>query len=41
MTKSTVSMGFLQVFCSDITKDEIETIMNELLQLYDMEAKCT
>nr|XP_055045250.1 cyclin-Q [Misgurnus anguillicaudatus] len=30
-----------QVFCADITKDAIETIMNELLQLYDMEAKCT
>lgn len=31
----------LQVVCADITKAQIETIMSELLQLYDMEAKCT
>ncbi|XP_042606528.1 cyclin-Q [Cyprinus carpio] len=30
-----------QVVCADITKAQIETIMSELLQLYDMEAKCT
>ncbi|KTG42775.1 hypothetical protein cypCar_00005612 [Cyprinus carpio] len=30
-----------QVVCADITKTQIETIMSELLQLYDMEAKCT
>lgn len=31
----------LQVVCADITKAQIETIISELLQLYDMEAKCT
>lgn len=31
----------LQVVCAEITKAQIETIMSELLQLYDMEAKCT
>ncbi|KAK3547145.1 hypothetical protein QTP86_015608 [Hemibagrus guttatus] len=30
-----------QVLCEDITKAQIEVIMTELLQLYDMEAKCT
>lgn len=30
-----------QVLCEDITKAQIEAIMTELLQLYDMEAKCT
>ncbi|XP_018580858.1 cyclin-Q isoform X2 [Scleropages formosus] len=30
-----------QVLCGDITKAEIESIISELLQLYDMEAKCT
>lgn len=30
-----------KVLCEDITKDQIEAIMTELLQLYDMEAKCT
>lgn len=30
-----------QVLCEDITKSQIEAIMTELLQLYDMEAKCT
>ncbi|KAG7477329.1 hypothetical protein MATL_G00068440 [Megalops atlanticus] len=30
-----------QVFCEDITNSDIESIICELLQLYDMEAKCT
>ncbi|XP_061076119.1 cyclin-Q [Conger conger] len=30
-----------QVFCEDVTKPIIETIISELLELYDMEAKCT
>ncbi|XP_030625845.1 cyclin-Q [Chanos chanos] len=34
-------MEWWQVLCEDITKADIETIISELLQLYDMEAKCT
>uniref|UniRef100_A0A3B3S0H5 Cyclin-Q n=1 Tax=Paramormyrops kingsleyae TaxID=1676925 RepID=A0A3B3S0H5_9TELE len=30
-----------QVFCEEITKAEIESIITDVLQLYDMEAKCT
>ncbi|XP_035242727.1 cyclin-Q [Anguilla anguilla] len=30
-----------QVFCEDITKSTIDTIISKLLELYDMEAKCT
>ncbi|XP_026854001.2 cyclin-Q [Electrophorus electricus] len=30
-----------QILCEDITRAQIEAIMTELLQLYDMEAKCT
>ncbi|TSM04860.1 Cyclin-related protein FAM58A [Bagarius yarrelli] len=34
-------MEWWQVLCEDLTKAQIEVIMTELLQLYDMEAKCT
>ncbi|XP_036448066.1 cyclin-Q isoform X2 [Colossoma macropomum] len=30
-----------QVLCEDVTRTQIEDIMTQLLQLYDMEAKCT
>lgn len=29
-----------QALCDDISRGEIEDIMSDLLQLYDMEAKC-
>ncbi|KAG9335546.1 hypothetical protein JZ751_004513 [Albula glossodonta] len=35
------ALQWWQVFCEDITKSTIETIISKLLQLYDMEAKCT
>uniref|UniRef100_A0A8C7FMI9 Cyclin-Q n=1 Tax=Oncorhynchus kisutch TaxID=8019 RepID=A0A8C7FMI9_ONCKI len=30
-----------QVLCEDITKEDIDAIISDLLHLYDMEAKCT
>ncbi|XP_034027959.1 cyclin-Q isoform X1 [Thalassophryne amazonica] len=29
-----------QVLCEDVTKDNIDAVISDLLQLYDMEAKC-
>lgn len=29
-----------QVLCEDITKSDIEAVLSDLLDLYDMEAKC-
>lgn len=29
-----------QVLCEDVTKSDIEAVLSDLLDLYDMEAKC-
>ncbi|KAJ8260390.1 hypothetical protein GJAV_G00181550 [Gymnothorax javanicus] len=35
------SVEWWQVFCEDITKSTIDDIISKLLELYDMESKCT
>lgn len=29
-----------QVLCEDVTRADIDAVISDLLQLYDMEAKC-